>query len=70
MITNLITSRDDYSLAKHPKLMTGGEHDAEYYDGMSQKIARLPIKHVLDMVEANTDMGRGAAGKTTFRRTC
>jgi hypothetical protein len=50
MITNLITSRDDYSLAKHPHLMTGGERDGEYYDGMAQKISRLPIAHVLDMV--------------------
>ena len=57
MITNLITSRDDYSLAKHPHLMTGGQRDGEYYDGMAQKISRLPIAHVLDMVRFDSSSG-------------
>eukprot|EP01052_Picozoa_sp_SAG31_P011408 SAG31_NODE_644_length_13275_cov_39.464633_4_plen_302_part_00 len=47
LITNLITSRDDFSLNKHPALKGDAPEDVEYFEGMSQKINRVSIDHIV-----------------------
>lgn len=65
LITNLITSRDDISLNKHPELKGETEEDKEYFLGMSQKINRVSIDHVMELFEDAQKFGADGVGDSS-----